>query len=322
VRVSATAAAVLIGGANAADSNLFDNSTGTAVYLDNAFGASSVVRNLIGLAPDGTSAAGNAYGIYVYNSPGNVIDGNFVANSAHDAITLSGAATNGTIVRRNDIGFGFAGAAANGGAGVLVSFGASDSDIGSGFYNTSFGNIIRNSAGPAVWISPSGGNGNEVLGNDQIDNGGAGHDNGLAIDLGALGPDANVFPPTGSGPNGGQNHPLMTHAFAKGNEQIMEGTLDAEPYSVYRVDFFYTPTAPIGNPGRGDGGLFTGRTTFQTDAAGHCHFRVVTSQLLNGDWVSATATSASGDTSEIGNAVQVATDLLFRQGFEGAGPCL
>ncbi|GAA0707667.1 hypothetical protein GCM10009105_06590 [Dokdonella soli] len=318
VEVLGNSGGAQIGGADAAFENVFDNGLSGGIYLANAAGNNLVQNNLIGVAPDGVTPEGNGYGVFVSNSPNNTLRGNYIGYSTFatsGAIVLYGSASAGNQVQQNEIGWDFYGSMPSSGAGVVVSNGAHDNVIGNAsFLTTSFGNIIRLSVGPGVWLTASAGNGNYVLGNDLIGNGGPTADNGLAIDLGGVGPDANT-------PLNPQNYPVLRSSFAMPNNQLVAGTLDAAPNTFYRIDFYHLNNAPLGSSGRGGAGLFSGAKGLVTDANGHCSFLLRVPQVQVGGWLSAATTPLSGNTSEIGNAVPDQIDGIFVDGFGGVDAC-
>lgn len=319
VEVLGNAAGAQIGGADSAFVNLFDNNSSVGIYLGNAAGNNLVQNNVVGIAPDGMTAEGSPTGIYVSNSPDNTLRANYVGNSTSSlsaGIVLYGAATTGNLVQQNYVGWDYYGGLTqpNAGAGIFVGNGAGNNVIGSGFLNVGLGNSIRNSQGPGVWLTGSAGEGNYVLGNDLIGNGGASYDNGLAIDLGSTGPDANF----GQNP---QNYPVLRNSFAMPGNQLIEGTLDGAPDTIYRIDFYHLYTAPVGYPGRGDGGLFAGFSAFATDANGHCSFLLTLPQVQVGGWLNAAVTPLFGNTSENGNAVPDQLDAIYVDGFGGVNAC-
>ena len=326
IRVTGSTTSALIGGYGNATTNVIINGTGVGVHIDSTAGNVIVARNLIGIAVDGTSAAGNDTGILVA-APGNIIENNFIGNNTHTGVTFAGAAAAANIVRSNDIGQNENGASEpNGQAGVLLQAEANDNSIGglSAAENLSSNSIAYNN-GPGVWVSPSAGIGNSVIANNIYDNGGTSFNNGLALDLGNVGPDANHEPPATSGPDDFQNYPVIVSNITTAQGQIVTGTLDARASQSYRLDFFFAAGAPTGYAGRGEGGDYYGYLIVTTDATGHCAF-TATLAPENDFWLSATATSLAGsflvpqNTSEIGNAVKSLPDEIFKNGFDPAGP--
>jgi len=316
VYVLGAAGGVQIGGNDIQFENVFDNSVLAAIFLGNPPGNSAVLNNLIGLAPDGTTAMPNAYGIYISGSPANTIRSNYIGYSTYDAVFIGDAGSHLNLVEQNSIGWDFFGPMPNGRNGVHIDSGAYSNLIGNGsLFSFNLANSIRYSGAAGVMIEPGAGTGNYVLGNDLVGNGGAAENNGLAIDDGTLGPTA----------GGAQNpYPVLSHSFAMPNNQLMAGTIDGAPNTLYRVDFYHLNTTPIGYPGRGDAGLFAGATpgiTLNTNANGHCTFLVSLSQVQVGGYMSATATALGGSTSEIGNAVVDQLDGIFTGGFGAVNSC-
>ncbi len=318
ILVGGASGSAQIGGADPAYENVVDNSEGfvaSGIYLSNSDGGNLVQGNLIGVAPDGTTAQPNAYGIFISDSPNNTVRGNYIGYSNYDGIAIYGAAASGNLVQQNYIGWDFYGAMPNGRYGVDVDGGANANSIGNAnFFTASFANSIRNSGSAGVMLTSAAGTGNYVLGNDLVGNGGPSANNGLAIDLGTLGPTANA-------PLNPQNVPVLRNSFAMPNNQLIAGTLDAAPGTFYRIDFYHLNTTPIGYAGRGDAGLFVGAKGLTTDANGHCSFLLIVPQVDVGGWLSAATTPLSGNTSEISNAVPDQLDGIFADGFGGVDSC-
>jgi len=316
VYVLGGAGSVQVGGNDIQYENVFDNSVLAAIFLGNSGGNNLVLNNIIGIAPDGTTAMPNAYGIFISESPLNTVRANYIGFTTYDAIYIGGTGSYLNLLQQNYLGWDFFGPMPNGRYGVNVDSGAYSNLIGNGsLFTFSFNNSIRYSGAAGVMIEAGAGTGNYVLGNDLVGNGGASENNGLAIDYGALGP-------TGSS---AQNpYPVLHSSFAMPNNQIMAGTLDGAPGTFYRLDFYHLNTTPIGYPGRGDAGLFAGATpgiTLHTDANGHCAFLVSLSQVQVGGYMSATATTLGGNTSEIGNPVPDQLDGIFTNGFGATNSC-
>lgn len=108
-----------------------------------------------------------------------------------------------------------------------------------------------------------------------------------------------------SGPNGLQNHPELSSASAAGG---VEGRLDAAPQGRYTVEFFVG--ASCHPSGRGAADFYLGSTDVATDANGVATFSTLFPQrpfggLRAGDQVSATATDAAGNTSELSQCLKL-----------------
>ncbi len=63
-----------------------------------------ILDNLVGLGTNGTTVIGNGTGIYLQDSPGNLIRGNYVSGNTDYGIDLTGAATAGNTIDQNLVG--------------------------------------------------------------------------------------------------------------------------------------------------------------------------------------------------------------------------
>ena len=318
IRVTGNSGGAIVGGYDDEGAvNLFAGSSAEAIYLDNAAGGSTIANNVIGFLPDGTGASANASGVLAFNAKNNVVQYNYIGNSSANAIVLSGAASSGNRVQYNTIGIDVAGnVASNGGAGVLVNFGAKNNTIGAPLNAMWGGNAIAGSGGPGVWISASGAGGNSVLDNSIQGSG------GLDIDLAQAGPSANQPGSSSSGPNNLQNYPVLTSALrgiTGGGVETVRGTLAGAPNTTYRIDIFYAFACSTAAPGRGLALYPLTKAAFATGAQGAASFTVVVPFGLPGvplGGISATVTDPFGNTSEIGNCVaEIPDDTIFRDGF-------
>jgi len=318
VRISGSASGVFVGNYDDPTSrNQISDNTRAGVYIDSSgtgpSAANYVVNNLIGLDSSGSGAFANGDGVFVFDSGYNVIQYDTLSGNTRTGVTLSGAGTHDARLQYNLFGMAEFGNndVSNGTYAALVSLAASGNTIGADQSLTGGGNRMF-ANGAAVYVSPSGGSGNRVLANTILTG------TGLGIDLGAAGPTANDALDGDGGANLLQNYPVMLRA-VRGDTLSVEGTLDSTPNTGYRLDFYWAPDAGPG--GRGEAEYYLGRaSTGLTDALGNVHFQA---QLPVPIWipidlghVSATATDAAGNTSEIGVAVLELADLIFRDGFE------
>jgi titin len=321
VRVTGASGGALIGGFDDVGAvNVIAGAADAGIYLDNTAGGSVVGNNVIGFQPNGMFAVGNSIGIFVFNSPANNLQYNFIGNSTSNGITLSGAASSGNILQHNTIGVGYELApAANAGAGVGVIFAAHDNTIGAVLTGTGGGNQIVDNVGPGVWISNSGGGGNRVLANEMTGNG------GIDIDLAALGASPNQPLNPDSGPNRMQNHPVLTSAtrFQAIGTIRVTGGMHSAPSSTYRIDVYFDGNCDASSPSRGNALAWRGRGSMTTNASGDGSF-ILDVPAYPGvpslGVVAATATSSTGDTSEISNCFAETSgtlvDLVFANGME------
>ncbi|HZY90577.1 MAG TPA: hypothetical protein VFE78_37490, partial [Gemmataceae bacterium] len=134
---------------------------------------------------------------------------------------------------------------------------------------------------------------NSIFGNTQI-----------GIDLG---PDDGITPndSTGhSGPNNFQDFPVITSAFNNGGGVTTVNYSLTETANVhYTVEFFVSPSADPS--GFGQGKTFVGSAVVFSSVSGTFPQQANLSGNFAGQFVTATATDASGNTSEFSNAFQV-----------------
>ena len=96
---------------------------------------------------------------------------------------------------------------------------------------------------------------------------------------------------TDTGPNNLQNFPVLETVSAK----AVHGRLDSAPGSTYRIEFFSNAVCdPSGN---GEGERYLGALTVTSNPQGKATFKFETA-LVAGQFITATATDAAGDTSE------------------------
>jgi hypothetical protein len=245
--------------------------------------------------------------VYIFNSPANTLQYNYIGYNSSAGVTLSGAGTSATSMQYNIIGRDWtAGPAGNIAAGVIVNFGAQNNTIGADLGSRYGGNTIASNLGPGVWISPSGGSGNRILGNSV-------HDNvNVEIDLGSAGASANQASNPVAGPNHLQNYPVLTSAVRASASTVMvvRGTLHSVPSSSYRLDL-YAARHCDSAVGRGNAEHYLGYAYANTNSAGDASYQlnVQAPPHASYDTVTATATSNGGDTSEIGTCVQLVTSI-------------
>jgi hypothetical protein len=121
---------------------------------------------------------------------------------------------------------------------------------------------------------------------------------GLGIDLGPDGVTANDPGDGDAGPNGLQNFPVLVQAIPDGGTLRVKGRLNSALNGNYTLEFFSVPSCDASNYGEGQTSL--GTTTVTTDDGGDANFDVtLTTSLPAGSFITATATSVSGSTSEL-----------------------
>ena len=273
-------AGVRVNGAGATDNVVLGNHIGTDVT------GSTAVAN----KSDGVSIGGNSSRTRVGGtSPAerNIISGNaavgvVMVNTTHNIVqgNLIGTDNGGT----QNLG--------NGGTGVRVTAG-SDNQIGGAIAGA--GNVIAFNQGNGVTIASEGGPAlrNSILENSISSNG------LLGIDLGNPGPDGVTANDAGDGDSGAnnlQNYPNLTSAIASGSSTALAGTLNSTASAAFTLEFFSSPTCD--NSGFGEGKIFLNSKSATTDSAGNASFNVALPFVQPGQFITATVTDASGNTSE------------------------
>lgn len=270
-----------------------------------------VSGNFIGTNAAGRASLGNrGPGIHVRGVPGVVIGGagagggNVIAGNAGPGVWVEDdtsppapASAFGPIIRGNLIGVTVPGSAlGNGGAGVRIgTLGATVGGTGPGEAN-----VIARNAGAGVLVEPTtvpapagagAFTGNVIRGNSIYAN------IGLGIDLGGDGVSPNDAGDSDAGANGLQNFPLITSATVAGEQVTVAGTFAGRASEGVTLDFY---TSPAADPsGSGEGRRHLGSAAVTTDASGDAAFSVVLpAPPLGEPWVTATATSPTGATSE------------------------
>jgi hypothetical protein len=322
IRVTGNAEGTFIGGFDDPSTiNLIAGSATAGIYLDSIAGGTTVANNVIGFQRDGQSDGSNEVGAFIFNSPSNRIEGNYIGHSDSTGITISGASSVANRVQYNVIGQDYLrGNAGNAGAGISVISAARDSVIGAPMGQSYGSNTVVGSGGPGVWVTPSGGIGNRVLANLFSQN------QAVDIDLGISGPTSNQPSNPATGPNRLQNYPILSSVQrngASGPTLTVTADLISAPSSVYRIDVYGAAACDSSATGRGAAEFFLGHGLAGTNASGEVHFGLTIpapplhAPALN--FATAVATSASGDTSEVGNCVPITVlvpDPVFQNGFE------
>ena len=282
-----------IGGDDAAARNIISGNGGDGILISHPFLGTTVRGNWIGLSPSG-AAMGNAhYGIDIHaTNPfalagqgdhivANVVSANGLAGGS--AIRVTDGA-NLTVIRRNLIGTdpSGTGAAGNYGDGIVISD-APHTAVG----GEDAGNSIAFNAGTGVSVLA--GDTNTISANRIYSNG------SLGIDLAPAGVTPNDRRDGDVGANGLQNFPDLKSAVSSGASGTIHGILDSVPSSSFRVEIFGSPSCDPS--GYGEGQSFLGAVDVATNNAGIAPFAIGVS-FAPGDFLTATATDANGNTSE------------------------
>ena len=258
-----------------------------------------------GLDGTGTNAAPNGnQGILISGgASGNMIGGtnasaaNVISGNRQYGVCIKDVGTSNNSLLGNTIGADLTGSNALGNvvANVALLAGASGNFIGG--TSTGAGNIIAFSGtGPGVAVSDSGTTNNAIRGNSIFGNA------GLGIDLNNDGLTVNDGGDVDAGPNGLQNFPVITNAYGLGTGTIITGRLNSTSNSSFFIDLYRSPTADPSS--YGEGKTWFGTVSVTSDTSGNASFALTNSAAnYAGQYITATATASSGDTSEFSFAV-------------------
>lgn len=127
----------------------------------------------------------------------------------------------------------------------------------------------------------------------------------IAVDLLLpTGPNANDTLDADTGSNALQNHPVLEGALRVGATTTVTGALSSAPDGDFRVEFFDSSHCPA-NSGRGHAERVLGAIEISTDGDGEAAFQANLPAVAGGRYISAIATDADGNSSEIGPCVEV-----------------
>jgi hypothetical protein len=276
----------IIGGTIAAARNVISGNTNYGVYFMNPGTSGNLVEgNYIGVTPDGAHALGNQFaGVIIYdgatnntigggNGAGNVVSGNYSYG-----FYIVNPTTTGNWIQGNDIGTDATGTnALPNFIGLIIFGGATNNIIGLKPDGSGTDNQIAFNNGDGVQVGDTNTAGIAIRGNSIFSNG------GLGIDLVNDG-------------NHLQNYPVITNAFAYASSTIVSGILNSLANSTFFVDVYRNPVAAPS--GYGEGQFYVGTANLTTDGSGNGAFTLTVGGDYAGQYFTATATSAGGDTSE------------------------
>ena len=274
-----------------------------------------VRESYIGTDPTGTLAVPNGdggIGVGGFASPtaqatSNVIENNLISGNGLRGISLCDAAQ--THIVGNLIGTDRTGTLAlgNNGDGIqLVCAGAPNTLIEANTIAFNQGDSIRDVPDYrfGVAFTPGGHQGNAIRGNSIFLNDGLGI-NLLPPPFGTI--DA-VTPndpcDTDAGGNLLQNFPVLTMVDTNGTSTTISGTLNSNPNQTFEVELFSNDAADPS--GFGEGQTFLDMVMVNTDAMCEGDFTVILPfGIADGQFITATATDANGNTSEFSGAFEV-----------------
>jgi len=331
VFLAAGATGNLIGGVTTGARNVISGNTNGPYYSYGVLAAGSgtsgnlIEGNYIGLGADGLTPVPNYYGVYFYggatnNTLGGTVAGagNYVSGNASYDVLISDPGTSGNFAEGNFIGTDFTGT--NGVAGFInveLQNGATGNFIGG--VNPGAGNVITAASFLGVVLYGADTTNNSIRGNSIFNN-------YMGIHL--VGNEYYPYVTTNhtgflAGPNNLQNFPVITNAFGYAASTIVSGTLNSATNGSFLIDLYrnFQPDENIG--GYGEGQFYAGTVSVMTDGSGNASFSLTnTAGNYSGQYFAATATDASGNTSEFSLAViatnapapsaQIATPFIWR----------
>ncbi|MGH7942863.1 MAG: M12 family metallopeptidase [Limisphaerales bacterium] len=276
--------------------NVLSGNTASGVFIQGPDAAGNIIEgNLIGTDATGKNALPNGgWGIGIWNDANSNTIGGLTADARNVISGNTGAgygiaigAANGNVVEGNYIGTDITGTAPvpNGFAGVAVESGSVGNRIGG--TTSGAGNVIDyNYIGVAVYQSNT--TNNAIRGNSIFDS------SGVGIDLEGFPGNHIGFE---AGPDDWENYPVITNAFGYAGGTIIQGNFNSLPNDTYYIDFYASSLE--GSYGYGQGQVYIGAESVTTSAAGAALFAYTnTSANYAGQYISATATAATGDSSE------------------------
>jgi len=315
----------IIGGSFSPSYNVISGNNGNGISLISESKGNHLIGNFIGTKIDGSGKIGNSGdGIHLVDSPRNIIGNDqndippVVSGNSGNGISISGQLSQENKIFGNNIGSDVnLSSSPNGKNGILIS----DS-----FRNTVGGlnrqaNIIYNNLQNGIAISGFGSQ-NTIRGNTIYDN------NGLGIDLGNDGvtPNDNIVNRTDSdtGSNGLNNFPVGVTSFFDGTHTFISGILKTQNPQSSVIDIYglIKPDSPINknyNYGFGEGAVHVGQTSPREDGIFFLQLKGQLDPTL--PYLSATATSSDGSTSEFSPVCGSLTDNDDSPDNDGDGLC-
>ncbi len=269
------------------------------VNLEAAVTAAKVQSNVIGLSANQATAVGNYEDGIGIEGANNQIGGtaantgNIIAANSYYGISLYGPGATGNHVEGNIIGTNAALSGVFPNQFGMVIYGANGNFIGGTAAGA--GNVIANNSnnGIYLWFGAQ----NRFLGNRIYAN------QRLGIDLDPQGPLPNDALDVDHGPNEGQNYPVVMLATQLANAVSVQGQLSSSRNANFRIEYFLSATCDISGMGQGE--QFLGSSNAVTDANGNAALSASLPSNPVGGFITATATSADGNTSEFSPCIAI-----------------
>jgi len=315
-----TAKNVKIGTPAAADRNYFGNLVENGIVLNDATSTGHrIENNYIGVQPDGLTAQANQNdGISASGGSNVTINGNTIDASFY-GISLLGATTTKFTVTRNNIGvnaLGIGNATLSNNVGIAVGIGSGQHVIGAKATDNlqpgKYSNFIDNNAGDGILLAADAGSANSIRGNAIGNNGRSG--TGIGIDLGGSQSQlANDAGDGDGGPNALQNYPMIKGSSPiDANTRKVNAQFNTSANQAVRVDFYQSLSCGGGKGA--DATNFVGSAETNSGASGSVKIAATIVEAGKSGFLTATATTSSGQTSEL--APCVPEDRIFADGTE------
>lgn len=254
----------------------------------------AIIGNRIGTSAAGDLAFGNlGPGILTdQGAGGSTITNNLISGNQGSGIQIKAGSNT---IQGNNIGTDGTGAKPLGNAGFGIDLQTSGNTIGGSAAGAANTIAYNGKAGVGVLS----GNNNPILSNPIHDNA------GLGIDLGEDGVTPNTPGGPHAGPNNLQNYPVITSVMPGANVTAIQGTFNSTPNTAFTIEFFAND---LPDPtGFGQGQTLIGQATVTTDGSGNATINATVPVAIgNGQFIAASATDPSGNTSEFSQAVGTA----------------
>jgi hypothetical protein len=277
---------------------------------DSGTSGNVVEGNYAGLDASGVIAVPNYFGVICYNgATNNLIGGtsagaaNYVSGNNLYGVCITDPGTSGNVVEGNFIGTDRTG---TNGVGNYDNVELQNNATGNfiGGTNAGAGNVIAYAGFANVILYDADTTNNSIRGNSIFNN----PSQGVGIHLVGY----NFYPYVttndvgdgDTGPNNLQNFPIITNAFGYAGSTIILGTLNSATNRSFFIDFYCSPSPDSYTVGYGQGQFYVGTVSVTTDGSGNAAFAYTNNGgNYAGQYITATATAVTGDTSEFSLAV-------------------
>jgi hypothetical protein len=312
--ISISSGSNTIGGTVTSAGNVISGNKGDGILLTGTTATKNLIQqNTIGADVDGKFAVANVLnGIEITagasnNTIGGIVSGastalaanvavgdskNVISGNTQNGILISGSTTTGNVVQNNVIG-AMADDTAQGIPnqlnGILITSSSSRNVIG----GTAAGASNTIAFNGKVGVDVASGTKNSILSNSIASNG------GIGIDLGDNGVTTNGSKGA-TGPNNYLQFPTFSSVVLNGSNLSVNGSVTGAKNTTETVQFFANDAADPS--GFGEGQTLVGTISVSIGATGTGKFSTILTGVSNGQFLTATATDANGNTSEFSQA--------------------